>query len=110
MHASHHAGQQIAAMDMVMAGGDVREDVKTGSQSGIGSASCLYGMLLHPEVRGGGDISPEQFPEIGRWRNNRLVLSSEYGGDFPSTEEIEASFTNITSAAIKATAILARDD
>ena len=56
-------------------------------------------MLLHPKSRGGGDIEPTEFPEIGRWRHNRLLLTSEYddnGTNSPSTGAVRQFFRDIT--------------
>lgn len=65
------------------------------------SANAVAGMLFHPDRRGGGD-----FPDIegysGRWRNNRLVLTSEWGGDgLPSTEEAKKSCTDVSSTVLQ---------
>jgi hypothetical protein len=69
-------------------------------------------MLLHPEPRGGGDISPDSFPEIGRWCANRIALTAENSGTdaVPTTDEARASFRDISSDIVRATIIMARED
>jgi hypothetical protein len=64
--------------DVVIGGGKVAVTPKLGRRLEFSSAACLWAMLLHPEPRGGGDIEPTEFPEIGRWRHDRLLLTSEY--------------------------------
>jgi hypothetical protein len=57
-------------------------------------------MLLHPEPRGGGDIEPTESPEIGRWRHDRLLLTSEYddnGTNSPSTTAVRQFFRDISA-------------
>jgi len=109
MRASTSFGTPIMANDMVISSNGVEINTKTKIESGIGSASCLFALLLHPETRGGGDISPEIFPEIGRWRADRLVLTAEYGDAFPTTNEVKASFKNISGEMIKGAVSLASD-
>ncbi len=66
-----------------------------------GSASAFVGMLFEPERRGGGDLYSES-PLIGRWRNSRLIASSEYDSQqFPTTDYIRKNWDNISSDAVK---------
>lgn len=103
IRASDQEGPARLAMDFVISGAGVQKNVKEGG-SNYGSASAVFAMLLHPESRGGGDIDSETFSEIGRWRYNELVLTSEYGGDFPSTDEIKNTFTDISDTVLQALA------
>jgi hypothetical protein len=110
MRASSFVGTPRMAMDMVISSGGIETDVQAGDNGGVGSASALYAMLLHPERRGGGDIDPAQFPLIGAWRNHRLVLTSEYGTEYPTTEEAKASFDDITDDVRQSLELLRRND
>lgn len=101
MRSSAHSGAPRVAMDMIISSKGVETDVKEGA-SEYGSASALFALLLHPENRGGGDILADEFPEIGRWRHDELVLTSEFGGDFPSTDEVKATFTDVSDVVLKA--------
>lgn len=66
------------------------------SSNDYGSASAVFAMLLHPEARGGGDVSSRHFSMAGRWRNGELILTSEHEGDFPATNEVKSGFTDIS--------------
>ena len=94
--ASSHAPQ---VPDMLIGGGQVVQEPKLGKRLEFGSAACLWAMLLHPESRGGGDIERDEFPAIGRWRHNRLLLTSEYEDSrtgFPTTETARRSYRDIS--------------
>jgi hypothetical protein len=106
MRASACDHHQRMAIDMLIGPTGVQSNVRTGD-NGLGCASAIWAMLLHPETRGGGDISAEDFSQVGRWRNNRLVLTSEYEGDFPSTDDVRSTFTDISGEVLQATALLA---
>jgi hypothetical protein len=85
--------------DIVVAGGKTTVAPKLGRRLEFSSAACLWAMLLHPESRGGGDIEPTEFPEIGRWRHDRLLLTSDYDGSgtsSPSTGAVRQSFLDIS--------------
>lgn len=64
-----------------------------------GSASALAMLLIYNQRRGGGDLRPN--PLVGTWQGHHLIASSERSGRFPSTDEIKASFTNISDAAFQ---------
>ena len=86
--------------DIVIGGGKTAVTPKLGRRLEFSSAACLWAMLLHPQSRGGGDIEPTEFPEIGRWRNNRLLLTSEYddiGTNSPSTSAVRQFFRDISA-------------
>jgi hypothetical protein len=72
----------------------------------IGTALALR--LFHPIERGGGDVLSGH-PFLGKWRNHRLIASSEFDGDFPTTEEIKATFTDISAEAVMAVATCKND-
>jgi hypothetical protein len=85
--------------DAVIAAGGIACTPKLSADCAFSSAGCLWALLLHPEPRGGGDIEPEEFPWIGHWRHQRLILSSEYedpSNRFPSTRQIRESFSDIS--------------
>lgn len=108
MRASGCIGEPRMAYDTLIGqNGKTANNVCTGD-SDLGSASAVWAMLLHPEPRGGGDIHPDTFPEIGRWRNSRLVLTSEYEGAFPTTDEVKATFTDISDRVMQSTAQMAK--
>lgn len=87
--------------DIVIGGGKTAVSPKIGRRLEFSSAACLWAMLLHPQSRGGGDIEPREFPEIGRWRNNRLLLTShsgDNGTNSPSTGVVRQIFRDISAA------------
>jgi len=86
-------GEQPTSAGIMRAAGD----------AGFSSAGALYAMLLHPKPRGGGDITQSKFPEIGRWRNSALLLTSEYGDEFPTTDQVKATFRNISDEVLRST-------
>lgn len=80
--------------------GEVPTTAGTMNAPGFSSKSALLATLFHPERRGGGDLySNHQI--IGTWRNNRLIATAEHGEDFPTTEEVRKTFTDITPSAIE---------
>jgi hypothetical protein len=86
--------------DIVIGGGKVAVTPKLGRRLEFSSAACLWAMLLHPESRGGGDIERTEFPAIGRWRHDRLLLTSEYddnGTNSPSTGAVRQFFRDISA-------------
>jgi hypothetical protein len=86
--------------DIVIGGGKTTVAPKLGRRLEFSSAACLWAMLLHPESRGGGDIEPTEFPEIGRWRHDSLLLTSDYddsGTSLPSTGAVRQSFRDISA-------------
>ena len=86
--------------DIVIGSGKTAVTPKLGRRLEFSSAACLWAMLLHPESRGGGDIEPTEFPEIGRWRHDRLLLTSEYddiGTNSPSTGAVRQFFRDISA-------------
>ena len=108
MRAADVGANTRMAMDMVVSSpGDIQTNVKTGSADGFSSASALFAMLLHPEPRGSGDIDPSDFPEVGRWRNNRLVLTAEIATDLPSTSDVLEGFLDITPTVLRSLTTLA---
>lgn len=77
------------------------------------SAMALMFMLFHHEARGGGDLGRDGHPDVGRWRGNRLVVTAEFEkprSRFPSTEEVQAGFTDISKPLVKNTARWHRRD
>ena len=93
-------------IDLVVDNWAMQTNVRKGPND-LSSAGALFAMLLHPEHRGGGDISPRHFPEVGRWRNNRLVLTSERGGSTPSTDHVRGTFTDVTERVLHSAAVIA---
>ncbi len=84
-----------------------------------GSAAGLVMLLFHPKRRGGGDLPDgreydgatrryvRRGPNIrptGAWRNCRLIATSELAGEFPTTDEVRASFKDISPDIVKAVA------
>lgn len=70
------------------------------------SALALMLMLFHPERRGGGDVDRDEFPEVGRWRGDRLVITAEHEAPrsrFPDTARVEREFANISPLVLAAT-------
>lgn len=58
------------------------------------SKNALFALLLHPKRRGSGDVEGEY---VGRWRGDRIVITSEYeSDDLPSTEEVRRSFADLS--------------
>ena len=95
----------IMSLDAIVMPDGVRIDHRFG-KSDFSSAALLTAMLFHPETRGGGDISMTEFPEVGRWRGDRIALTSAYSSEkLPSTTEARDSFHNIgallSQAAVK---------
>jgi hypothetical protein len=81
------------AIDMMVTSAGVSSNVLTGKPQ-CGSAAALFAMLLHPEWRGGGDICSEDFPLIGRWRNNRVALHTRLN--------LPAGLTDISAEIVRA--------
>lgn len=71
-------------------------------------AAALLATLFEPDVRGGGDLHEGASYWNGRWRGCRLIATSEFGGEFPSTEEVKASFKNISRDAKRALKFLSK--
>jgi hypothetical protein len=95
----------IMSLDAIITPDKVHIDQRFG-KSDFSSAALLTAMLFHPETRGGGDISMTEFPEVGRWRGDRIALTSAYSSEkLPSTTEARDSFHNIgallSQAAVK---------
>lgn len=68
------------------------------------SAAAVLAMLYLPESRGGGDITTDEYPEKGRWRNCHLALTAEHSSDasIPTTDEAKALFTDISHQVLNA--------
>jgi len=93
------AGIAPQVPDIMIGNGQFAVQPKLHAGRKFSSAACLWAMLLHPVSRGGGDIEPVEFPEIGRWRHNRLLLTSQYEdstGALPSTAEVQSAFADIS--------------
>ena len=54
---------------------------------GLDVTTVLMMMLFHPEMRGGGDLSSRIG---GRWRGDRIVMTAERPGEFPTTEMVRS--------------------
>lgn len=68
------------------------------------SATALMLMLMHEEARGGGDCDRDLFPSQGIWHGHRVIATAERedgSGQFPTTEEVKDSFTDISEQIVK---------
>lgn len=70
-----------------------------GDQYGSVATATLL-MAMNDGYRGGGDCDTDRFPQLGIWHGHQLIATAEReppGSEFPTTEEVKASFTNISA-------------